>query len=197
MIATPPALFDFRIPSMDAAPLKHEPGYQHAQGARQHLRAPGNGGAAPFLDIISSQDAALIQQHGLVNVAEWRIEQLVADGFPSKAPPLEHRFTPGMYSRTIFMPAGDIVISGLHITRHQYVISKGCCSVYTAEEGFVTLTAPFVGITEPETRRLLVIHEDTIWTTFHPNPGDKWKTPEEVIAAITRPNPNPLLLQKP
>lgn len=137
---------------------------------------------------------ALIAEHGFINVAEWRVHQLVAAGVPSQAPPVEHRWTPGMYSRTILMPEGDIVISGLHLTEHQYVISKGCCSVYTAEEGFVTLTAPYVGITKPGTRRLLVIHDETIWTTFHPNVNDRWKTPEEVLAAITHPNPNPLHL---
>lgn len=135
----------------------------------------------------------MIDQYGLINVAEWRIHQLQAAGVPSREPPLEHRWTPGLYSRTIFMPAGDIIISEQHLTEHQYAITQGCLSVFIAGQGFVTLAAPFIGITKPGTKRLLVLHEDTIWTTFHPNPGDAWKTPQEAKASLIAANSNPLL----
>ncbi len=82
--------------------------------------------------------------------------------------PLVHRFTPGLYAREIFMPAGAILTSKIHKTEHPYVISKGRVSVWIEGIGWERLRAPHTGITKPGTRRLLYIHEDTIWTTFHP-----------------------------
>lgn len=99
--------------------------------------------------------------------------------------PLRHFFTPGLYCREITMPAGTVVTSKIHMTRHQFTISKGRLSVWTEGVGWVEYAAPFHGITEPGTRRVLVIHEDTIWTTSHPT---NKTTPEEVEADIIMPH---------
>jgi len=87
---------------------------------------------------------------------------------PAADCPVEHLFTPGLYIRQIFMPAGAIVTSKIHKTQHPYVISKGRASVWIEGTGWQELSAPHSGITMPGTRRVLVIHEDTVWTTFHP-----------------------------
>lgn len=87
---------------------------------------------------------------------------------PQLEMPLVHRFTPGLYIRQITMPAGSVVISRVHKTTHPFVISKGRCSVWSEEHGVQELSAPHCGITTPATRRILVIHEETVWTTFHP-----------------------------
>lgn len=87
---------------------------------------------------------------------------------PAVELPLVHRFTPGLYIREIFMPAGTLLTSKIHQTEHPYVVTKGVVSVWTEREGWVKITAPHTGITKPGTRRLLYIHEDTTWTTFHP-----------------------------
>lgn len=86
---------------------------------------------------------------------------------PQVKAPLTHRFTNGMYIREILMPANTIVMSRVHKTQHPFVISKGDVSVFTPGAGCVRLKAPHTGITEPGTRRVLLTHEDTIWTTFH------------------------------
>lgn len=82
--------------------------------------------------------------------------------------PLVHRFTPGLYIREIFMPAGTLLTSKIHKTEHPYTISKGRVRVLTEESGWVELRAPHTGVTKPGTRRVLYILEDTIWTTYHP-----------------------------
>lgn len=82
--------------------------------------------------------------------------------------PLVHRWTPGLYIREIFMPAGSLLTSKIHKTTHPFVISRGRASVWTETDGWVELAAGHHGITQPGTRRLLYIHEDTTWTTFHP-----------------------------
>lgn len=82
--------------------------------------------------------------------------------------PLVHRFTPGLYIREIFMPKGSVIISKVHRTEHPYIISKGHAVVWTENDGVQHLRAPHCGITPPGTRRVLYIHEDCVWTTFHP-----------------------------
>jgi len=93
-------------------------------------------------------------------------EAAIIDG-PRVDCPVTNRFTPGMYIREIFMPAGSFVTSMEHKTEHPFVISKGKVMVTSENEGQVIYEAPHLGITAPGTRRALYIIEDTVWTTFH------------------------------
>lgn len=99
-------------------------------------------------------------------------EELVKSGKELADFPVVHRFTPGLYAREIFMPAGSLLTSKIHNTEHPFVISSGKVSVWTREHGVITLSAPHTGITLPGTRRVLFVHEDTTWVTFHLNPDD-------------------------
>ena len=90
-------------------------------------------------------------------------------GMPAcPVPPVEHRFTPGLYSRTIFMQRGLVCTSKIHKTEHQYVLSKGRLEVWSEQDGWKLIAAPYIGITKPGARRALNILEDCVWTTFHP-----------------------------
>lgn len=88
--------------------------------------------------------------------------------------PVTHRFTPGLYSREVFMPGpregltGAILTSKEHATEHHYVVLSGVAEVAVPGEEPVLLTAGHVGITKPGTRRALRILEDCRWITFHP-----------------------------
>ena len=104
--------------------------------------------------------------------------------------PIVHRFTPGMYIREIFMPAGSLLTSKIHKTEHPFVVSKGRLSVYSEVDGPLEVEAPYTGITKPGTRRLLFIHEDTIWTTFH---ATDLTDVDEIEAAIIDKRTNPLI----
>lgn len=81
---------------------------------------------------------------------------------------LVHTFTPGMYSRQITMPKDSLILSEIHLTEHQFIISKGIACVKINEKDWDILEAPYHGITKPGTCRLLGITEECIWTTFHP-----------------------------
>lgn len=96
--------------------------------------------------------------------------------------PVTHRFTNGMYVREIFMPEGTLVASKVHKTEHFFVIRKGRVSVRMGDN-VVDLEAGHMGVTKPGTHRLLYIHEDTVWVTFHPNPDNltSLKDLEEMI----------------
>ena len=104
--------------------------------------------------------------------------------------PLTHRFTPGMYVREIFMPAGAILTSKIHKTEHPFVVSAGRVKVLVENGEWMEIVAPYTGITKAGTRRLLVVLEDTVWTTFHVT---EETDVERIERAILEPHHNPLL----
>lgn len=115
--------------------------------------------------------------------------------------PLTHVFTPSLYTRTIIMPADALIVSMIHRTRHQFIISAGVVKVKIKEGEWDTIRAPYVGITEPGTRRILYIEEPCVWTTCHATdiqPADESEESiEEAVrqieAEILEPHENKLL----
>jgi len=95
------------------------------------------------------------------------LEKVIVENLPPVEMPLTHTFTPGLYTREIFMAAGTILTSKIHKTRHVFFILRGKCLVYTKETGPIMLEGPCYGITEPGTRRAIAILEDTTWITVH------------------------------
>ena len=80
--------------------------------------------------------------------------------------PLKHTFVDGAYVRQMSMPAGMLLVSKIHKIKHAYFLLKGHVSVLT-ENGIVQLSAPYSGITEPGTKRVIYSHDDVVWTTIH------------------------------
>ena len=80
--------------------------------------------------------------------------------------PLKHTFADGLYIREIFMPKGQIISTGIHKKEHPYFVLKGDISVLT-DKGVERIKAPYNGITKPGTKRLIYMHEDSIWITVH------------------------------
>lgn len=121
------------------------------------------------------------------------LESVMVENFELIECPLVHRFTDGLYTREIFMPAGSLITSKIHKTQHQYFIMTGAVSVWIDEGEEQYLQAPYVGITEPGTRRVLYVWEDCTWITSHPNPDNE--NLEEIEARIIEKHDNPLLPQ--
>jgi hypothetical protein len=119
------------------------------------------------------------------------LESLMIENFPLVHCPLNHRFTDGLYVREIFMPAGSLITSKIHKTQHQYFILQGSVSVWIDEGQEQYLEAPYIGVTEPGTRRVLYVWEDCIWATSHPNPENE--TLEQIEERIIEKHDNPLL----
>ena len=116
------------------------------------------------------------------------LESVMLDNFPIVDCPVTHRFTEGMYVREIFMPAGSLITSKIHKTQHTYFVMKGKCIVWI--DGVEHLIeAPYIGVTEPNTRRVLYILEDCIWATSHPNPENE--TVEQIGERIIEKHDNP------
>jgi hypothetical protein len=111
--------------------------------------------------------------------------------------PVEHEFHPGLYVRTIFMPAGSMIVSKIHNTEHPYVVTEGQCLVWTAEKGAVHIMAPHRGITVPGTRRILFILEDCVWTTYHPISAEEFGDLKLIEERIIKKHDNPLISTPP
>lgn len=103
------------------------------------------------------------------------VEKVLVENFDPIIFPLKHSFIKGFYVRSIFMPSGSRLTSQIHRTRHSYYISKGKLRVRNKGK-WKNISAPYDGITDPGTRRIIEILEDTVWTSLHEMP---WITGEE------------------
>jgi hypothetical protein len=101
------------------------------------------------------------------------IESKIAENYELLVMPLVHRFTDGLYSREIELPKGALVTSRTHLVQHQFFLLSGRVSVWNNEGEEIVIEAPYVGITEPQTRRVVYAWEDSRWITCHPNPNNE------------------------
>jgi hypothetical protein len=95
-----------------------------------------------------------------------RLQECIKD-MPQINPPVNHHFAPYMYAREIFMKAGDLVVGKIHNHSHVNNISKGRVLV-TTEFGSEELVAPYQFVSKAGTKRAVMVLEDCIWTTYHP-----------------------------
>lgn len=89
-----------------------------------------------------------------------------------------NHWAPGQYGREFRLaarPHGDerqsLCIGKIHRHAHINVVSAGRATVYT-EDGLMEVQAPMTFVSAPGAKRVVLIHEDLIWTTVHPNPTD-------------------------
>lgn len=103
--------------------------------------------------------------------------------YPEADMPLKHFFTPHLYIRQIFMPAGTLVLSRIHKYEHPFVISLGKVTVWMSDGSKKFFEAPHTGITKPATQRVLFMHTPVIWTTFHVT---DLTDPDEIVKEVTQ-----------
>lgn len=79
---------------------------------------------------------------------------------------VKHYFSPGIYAREVFIPAGTLVTGQIHKYEHLNIMSQGDMSVMT-EDGMKRVKAPFTIVSPAGTKRIAYTHSDTVWTTIH------------------------------
>lgn len=120
----------------------------------------------------SADDALALISNGSREIMGTRdevidvVENIIANQ-PQIECPVTHRFTPNMYIREVFVPAGTILTSEIHKEEHPHVLSLGKITMWDGEGGEVTVSAPYCGITKANARRVVLVHENCIFTTFH------------------------------
>jgi hypothetical protein len=125
-----------------------------------------------------------------VNEAIDNLEAVLLDNFNKIDCPLNHSFGDGLYVREIFMPKGSKVTSKIHKKRHPYFIMQGSVNVWIHGLGWQVVNAPYFGWTNPGTRRVIDVLEDTFWITVHDNPTDTqdlWEIEQRIIEAHDNP----------
>jgi hypothetical protein len=95
--------------------------------------------------------------------------------------PVKHSFGEGCYIREWVTPAGILTISRIHKVAHPFFVIEGDISVMT-EDGVERIKAPYYGITQPGTKRILYSHETTRCVTVHVT---DLKDPDEIVDEVT------------
>jgi hypothetical protein len=79
---------------------------------------------------------------------------------------VKHYFSPGIYARELFIPAGTLLTGKVHKFEHLNIMSQGDMSVLT-ENGIKRVQAPFTIVSPAGTKRIAFAHADSVWTTIH------------------------------
>lgn len=113
-------------------------------------------------------------------------EQLMADSANSidlDVFEVKHYFTDtGLYAREMILPAGSIVSGKIKKHEHISIISAGFCTEVT-EAGVNHIHAPCTMVSRPDTKRIVLAHETTVWTTVHfTTETDLAKVEEQLIS---------------
>jgi hypothetical protein len=96
------------------------------------------------------------------------LEAFLVGNFPLGEAPVSHYFADGMYGREMRAKADTLITSKIHKYDHEFILSEGKIIVWTDDpEDAVLLEAPYMGFTKAGTRRVGLVLEDIVWTTFH------------------------------
>jgi quercetin dioxygenase-like cupin family protein len=100
----------------------------------------------------------------------------------------EHQFSPGMYMRKLFRPAGTLIVGKVHKESHFFLCAKGEIIAWT-ESGMKRLQAGDVIESKPGTKRVTLAVTDAIGITIHRT--DKTDL-DEIEAELIEPDPSAL-----
>lgn len=116
------------------------------------------------------------------------LEKCIVENVQPLTIPIEHLFCNNMYIRSVQCPKGAILTSKIHKTEHPFCLSKGKVQVMNEKGDWIEISAPYNGVTHKGTRRVVLVLEDCVWTTFHNYKGLKEEfnsLPESEITKIT------------
>lgn len=125
--------------------------------------------------------SALVNQSSDFNGAVDSLHRALVK-LPHRECPIVNRFTPGLYSREMLIPAGTMLIGKVHRTEHQFAVMTGKIFVWVDGEGMREVKAGHVGASPAGARRVGLAVEDTRWITFHPtDETDLTKLEEQLV----------------
>lgn len=94
--------------------------------------------------------------------------------------PVHHFFSPGLYVREVFMPAGAFVVGHHHRHDHLNIMLKGRLVLFNEDGTTTELTAPFM-YTSRTGRKVAVILEDVVWQNIFPTAETDIEKLEEIF----------------
>ena len=108
------------------------------------------------------------------------------------------KFADGLYVRQAIALKGTMVVTHEHKMTSPFFLMRGKVALFSHNEGSKVVDAtefPVHGITEKSTRRLLLVLEDCVWITVHPNPENFTDVPS-IVKEITVGRDNKYLPEK-
>ena len=104
----------------------------------------------------------------VTQVTKKQIERLQSQmlAMPQAELMTEHSFSPGMYLRKVFRPAGTLIVGKVHKEPHFFLCVKGEIIAWT-EGGMKHLYAGDVLESKPGTKRVTLAVTDAIGITIH------------------------------
>jgi hypothetical protein len=94
--------------------------------------------------------------------------------------PVINNFSNNVYTRTVFMPKGAIIVGKKHKTRHLNMIMTGKARVWM-DGRVLDISAPDILESHEGCRKILYIVEDMYWTTVHPTDKTDLEEIEEML----------------
>ena len=104
-------------------------------------------------------------------------ENLGEDPFP-----LEHTFLDGLYVRQVTVPPNTLTVTKIHKQENVFFLLKGTISIVT-DKGIEQISAPYTGITKAGTKRVILHHDEVVFTTVHATDKKDVEAVEEQIFA--------------
>jgi quercetin dioxygenase-like cupin family protein len=104
----------------------------------------------------------------VTQVSKEQIERLQSEmaAMPQAELMTEHSFSPGMYLRKVYRPAGTLIVGKVHKEPHFFLCAKGEIIAWT-ETGMRHLYAGDVVESKPGTKRVTLAVTDAIGITIH------------------------------
>lgn len=96
--------------------------------------------------------------------------------------PVEHTLIGGVYTRTLFIPKGSLLVGKLHLKECVNIVAKGDLSVLT-ETGAGRFKAGHVAVSGPGIQKVGYAHEDTVFiNVFRTDETDISKIETEIAS---------------
>jgi hypothetical protein len=122
----------------------------------------GNGAQA----LAAARDEIGVLPEGSMRRMLYELQAEVTN-LPEVDCPLQHVFAPGVYARTIMIPAGTVVVGKIHKHAHVNILSQGEVTVVTESGGRENFCGPITMVSQPGTKRAVYAHTAVVWTTIH------------------------------
>jgi quercetin dioxygenase-like cupin family protein len=146
----------------------------------------------PLGDMVGKREHAIadahrqlaLQEEGSVRAKLYALQAACGE-LPEVDFPLLHTFAPDAYARTIFLPAGSVIVGKIHKHAHLNVLCCGKVAVGTETDGIELLEGPLTMVSPPGTKRGVYAITDAVWVTIHVTPLTDLAEIEDFVIAKT------------
>ena len=123
-------------------------------------------------------------RHGIMSLQDKMMSMPDAILEDSEEYPLRHTFADKQYIREVQFPKGHLIVTKIHNVQHPFFLMSGEISFLT-EKGETRISAPYYGITDVGTKRVIYVHEDCSFITVHPTTLKNVEDIEKEVIAET------------